>query len=401
MSITGGFFNAKNINGQYDRVYNAEDFAAYFANFISSGVFAEPSDQLKVVPGGGLSINVSVGKAYIKGYWVSVPEVEHLIINPNMTGQTENVKIVCEIDFTDRFPKIKVLEGVTSLLPDNEYQLVLATFSLQVGESEITSAMITDRRPDNNYCGFVTGLVDQINFKELMSQQQAQFEEWFEEMKGQLSEDAAGNLQQQVDLLNQKVVTNTTSADGLVKQALAPGGTMQQGYPLERLYVWGQNPRKNAEPDWISDWRYYNDSIDYSGVTDVGEILRRESNVDPLLFLVEFKWINGNVKIAPVIEYIVTERIYKEVGYYGKYGDDLGWSASASNTDGNGIIYSFDMFIEETAVKALSCSVKLTPVMDSGKFGLRLDKLNVTKQSSLTSGHMVINLGGIGTCSFN
>lgn len=199
MSIVGGFFNAKNVNGLYDRVYNAEDFAAYFANFIRSGVFAQPSNQMKVVPGGGLSVDVSVGKGYIKGYWVDVPQTHHLTVSPNMTGQTEQIKVVCKIDFGNRVPVLEIQENVESLLPENEYELVLATFSLQVGESEITTAMITDRRPDETYCGFVTGLVDQIDFTELMSQQQAQFNEWFNDMKDQLSEDAAGNLQQQID----------------------------------------------------------------------------------------------------------------------------------------------------------------------------------------------------------
>lgn len=203
MSIVGGFFNAKNVNGLYDRVYNAEDFAAYFANFISSGVFAQPSNQMKVVPGGGLSVDVSVGKGYIKGYWVDVPQTHHLTVSPNMAGQTEQIKVVCKIDFGNRVPVLEVQENVESLLPENDYELVLATFSLQVGESEITAAMITDRRPDDAYCGFVTGLVDQIDFTELMSQQKAQFNEWFDAMKGQLSEDAAGNLQIQIDALSE------------------------------------------------------------------------------------------------------------------------------------------------------------------------------------------------------
>lgn len=401
MSIVGGFFNAKNVNGIYDRVYNAEDFAAYFANFISSGVFASPADQMKVVPGGGLSVDVSVGKGYIKGYWVNVTQTEHIVINPNMMGHEEQIKVVCKIDFDTRLPVLEVRENVDNLLPESEYELVLATFNLQVGESEITTAMIADRRPDKEYCGFVTGLVEQVDFKTLMEQEKAQFQEWFEDMKGQLSEDAAGKLQQQVDLLNQKVVINTTNTDGLVKQALAPNGSMQQGFSLERLFVWGQNPRQNAEPGWISDWRYYKDRIDFGGIRNVGEILRREDKTDPMLFFLEFKWINGNVAVAPVIKYLMAEKVYKEVQYYGKYGDDLGWNASSNDRDGSGIIYSFDMFIEETAVKALTCIVKLTPVMDSGKFGLRLDKLSVTKQSGITRGYMTIDLGGIGTCSFN
>lgn len=234
MSIVGGFFNAKNVNGLYDRVYNAEDFAAYFANFISSGVFAQPSNQMKVVPGGGLSVDVSVGKGYIKGYWVDVPQTHHLTVSPNMTGQTEQIKVVCKIDFGNRVPVLEVQENVESLLPENDYELVLATFSLQVGESEITAAMITDRRPDESYCGFVTGLVDQIDFTELMSQQQAQFNDWFDAMKGQLSEDAAGNLQQQIDSI---VIPAKTS------ELINNGGSRKEGnsyYVKRGYYKWAE-----------------------------------------------------------------------------------------------------------------------------------------------------------------
>ena len=36
-------FNAVAVDGEYDRVYKAEDWAWYFATFIANGIFPKPS----------------------------------------------------------------------------------------------------------------------------------------------------------------------------------------------------------------------------------------------------------------------------------------------------------------------------------------------------------------------
>ena len=49
MSQECGFFNAQLNGEEYDRVYLAEQFAAYFASFIGNGVFGKSMQQLEVV----------------------------------------------------------------------------------------------------------------------------------------------------------------------------------------------------------------------------------------------------------------------------------------------------------------------------------------------------------------
>ena len=44
-----GFFDANLVGEEYDRVYLASQFAAYFASFIGNGVYASKSDKLQVV----------------------------------------------------------------------------------------------------------------------------------------------------------------------------------------------------------------------------------------------------------------------------------------------------------------------------------------------------------------
>ena len=64
------FFNAELINGEYDRVYGAEDYARYFSSFIGNGVFPNPSDNLKVIADGkDMKIIIKAGKAWINGYY--------------------------------------------------------------------------------------------------------------------------------------------------------------------------------------------------------------------------------------------------------------------------------------------------------------------------------------------
>ena len=78
-----GFFNAELEGGEYDRVYNAEQFAAYFASFIGNGVFGNSMSELVVVENDtpNMSINVSSGQAWINGWWYRNTEEYNLSVD--------------------------------------------------------------------------------------------------------------------------------------------------------------------------------------------------------------------------------------------------------------------------------------------------------------------------------
>ena len=59
-----GFFNSSD----GDRVYDATDFAAYFGNLVSNGVFYASATNLQATPGNGLAVSVAAGSAWINGY---------------------------------------------------------------------------------------------------------------------------------------------------------------------------------------------------------------------------------------------------------------------------------------------------------------------------------------------
>lgn len=264
MGMVSGFFNAKLINGAYDNVYDAEDFANYFRSFISDGVFAQPSDQLKVVPKSGLTLTVKPGKCYIKGYWGTLSTEFDVTFTPNTTGSPINCVVACVLNPTKTNIDIVTKQNVSTILRDED-SLVLASFTLNPGVSTITTSMITDRRPDNDYCGFVTGVVKQINYQDIVDQTQAQFNEWFDDMKDQLSTDAAGNLQQQIDNIMNTFPTKLSDFENDLPdvsqnvRGIVPKPTYyDNNFSTTRPY--GKNVsfsmgNNNGKPIWIDDGR--------------------------------------------------------------------------------------------------------------------------------------------------
>ena len=90
------------------------------------------------------------------------------------------------------------------------YQIVLAQIYVAAGATKITQANITDTRSNNSVCGIVTGTVKEMDYSQFASQfngyyegfkqsNKADFDTWFNQMKNQLTTDAAGNLQNEID----------------------------------------------------------------------------------------------------------------------------------------------------------------------------------------------------------
>lgn len=201
MAEQSGFFNALESGGVYDRTYDASDFANYFAMFIGTGVFVNPTNNLQVVAKSGLTVTVKKGNAFIDGYWYELTEDKDITFSPNATGYEKKNVVCCTLNKTNRTIIVDKKEGVSSILPVNNgtvHELVLADIVLGVGVSTITNAVITDRRANKKYCGFVKGTVDQIDTTDLFLQFTTAFTEWFDSIKGKLEGDIAGNLQNQI-----------------------------------------------------------------------------------------------------------------------------------------------------------------------------------------------------------
>lgn len=204
-----GFFGAKKLeDGTYDRVYSEIHFAKLFSMFYKNGIFFDDVTNLQVVAKSGLTVTVKAGRAFIDGYWYELDEDMDIVLDVNTTSYAINCSITCTLDRAERKISIVKKQPVTSLLPinnNNKHELVLAVITLGVGVSTITNSVITDYRTNENYCGIVKGTIEQIKTEDLFLQFQAQFTEWFEEVKGVLSGDVAGNLKNQIGNLQNQI----------------------------------------------------------------------------------------------------------------------------------------------------------------------------------------------------
>lgn len=190
---TSGFFNAEILaDGSYDRIYMAEQFAKYFSRFIGNGVFITPASQLKVVPKAGeMGVLISIGDAYINGYWYQNDAVVAKKLS-NASGANSRIdRIVLRWDSSTRTIYSAVLQGTPAALPEapsltrsaDIYELALADISIGKAVTEIKEENITDLRNNSNLCGYVKGVVDQIDTTDLFSQFTASFNSWFADLK--------------------------------------------------------------------------------------------------------------------------------------------------------------------------------------------------------------------------
>lgn len=248
------FFNSRG----GDRKYNAEHWANYFRPLFKTGVF---NGGLQVVANGGMSVKVNAGYAWIDGYGYRNTDKEPLIIDLEVASGNLNrydaIKI--RLDIPERTIYAYAEKGENAASPkrpvnirsDTVFELTIAEVYIAAGTTEITQSMITDTRMDAEKCGWVTGAVEQITFEQITKQfdefftryskqvlteyqdylsnittdeqqatavleeykaqlekyqkeQQAGFESWVESLKDILSEEAVGNLQEEIGEMQKK-----------------------------------------------------------------------------------------------------------------------------------------------------------------------------------------------------
>ena len=206
MAETSGFFDAvyDETLKDYDLKYLAAQFAEYFSLFVGNGVFASPTNQLKVSASEeSLAVIVSSGWAFIGGYWYHNNADLSLSVPSNLTSQIRTDSVRCRYTVSDRSVKMKYVTGDVIPVRNTEvYDLIIAQVIVQPVSSSISNSDITDTRMNESVCGFVKGLLEVETTEDLFAQYNTIFTEWFEGIKGQLSEDAAGNLQAQIGTLS-------------------------------------------------------------------------------------------------------------------------------------------------------------------------------------------------------
>ena len=183
MAVTSGYFNSVND----DRPYNAEQMTLYFEGLISNGIYETIGDKFQVTASEGMTVNVGTGRAMIKSHWIKNDSSLSLSIDAASTQYNRMDAIILRYDATAREITIAVKKGTeTSGMPNapditrtnDDYELWLATVRVMKNTSAITQAMITDFRM-SALCGYVTGLIQQVDTSTLFAQWQAAYEAYY------------------------------------------------------------------------------------------------------------------------------------------------------------------------------------------------------------------------------
>lgn len=270
------FFNAVINNGIPDRVYKAEVFARFFSSFIGNGVFPNPATNLNVVGlNNNMTITVKEGKAWINGYFYE--NTDDLILDiSNADGVLNRIdRIVARLDFFNREIRTYVKKGSFATNPiapaiqrdADIYELAIADIRVNAGTINITQANITDLRLNKELCGIVTGTIEEIDTTTLYNQLQAHIEEksidmktwieeakeyfsnwlsttqteyndnfnsWFDEVKGTLEGDVAGNLLVKINEL-EEVVNNLDLVAS--KVTMSDGNTVEDAITANKTSI--------------------------------------------------------------------------------------------------------------------------------------------------------------------
>lgn len=183
MSVTSGFFDAVNS----DRTYTADQMSTYFEGLISNGVYASIGNKMRVTAGEGMSVMVGTGRAVVSSHWVKNDSALSLSLDAASTQYNRVDAIVIRYDAAARSVTIVVRKGTETAgepgvpIPIHSvsvYELLLASVTVMKNTTAITQSMITDYRT-SAFCGYVTGLINQVDTSTLFSQWQAAYEQYY------------------------------------------------------------------------------------------------------------------------------------------------------------------------------------------------------------------------------
>lgn len=165
--MTEHFYMFDSVDG--DREYTAQDFADYFNEILTTGVFyRNQQPSLRVRQGTGLHTNLDIGGAYVEGYiYRNTAPIEflHAAGNPSYP-RIDRIVIRLDKSISNRYVRTFIKEGTPATNPqppelqrdDMVYEISLAQVRVNPGASSVAS--VTDERLNQDVCGVVSSLIE-------------------------------------------------------------------------------------------------------------------------------------------------------------------------------------------------------------------------------------------------
>lgn len=220
---------------EFDRAVSSKPLKNLIAKLFSNGVLPNPSTNLQVVSGGdGMTVIVKAGFCIINGGLKLEDEDKTLVVQASDNTNPRIDTVVMRWNDNDdvRACDLYIVEGTPSASPvrpnltrsESIYEIGLADIYITARSTSIDSFRITDTRLDTARCGYISSISEfdtstlyaqiQSDLSNFQSEEQADFLAWFEAMRDQLSEDAAGHLQLEIDEVNGRYNGLTQDIDG-------------------------------------------------------------------------------------------------------------------------------------------------------------------------------------------
>lgn len=232
MAWESGFFNS--VNG--DRVYNADHISGLFEGLITDGVYESIGNKLAVQANSGMTIQIASGRGFFGGRWVN-NDAEYLLTLEKADVLLSRYCAVCvrvDLATSGRKAQPYLKYGAVASTPvkptmertNTVKEYCLAYILIKGGVTEITNADIEDARFNTNVCGWVTGLIKQIDANTIYQQQQAILEafltqqeknvqEWVESLTSYLDANAEAKIAADILNLQNREVKKSATFDGL------------------------------------------------------------------------------------------------------------------------------------------------------------------------------------------
>lgn len=220
---TSGFFNS--VNG--DRVYNAQQMSTIFEGLITDGVYASVGNKMAVQPNNGMTIQIASGRGWFAKHWVNNDSEFLITLEASDVTLNRYCAVCVRVDESDSvrnaeiylkysdYATAPVKPTMTRTETVKEY--CLAYVYIKAGAKAITAADIEDTRGNNNLCGWVTGLIEQLSTTTMFEQWQAIFSDWFVSLQNLINENTETML---VGALPVTVTVTLTDADWVAENGV-------------------------------------------------------------------------------------------------------------------------------------------------------------------------------------
>lgn len=225
MALRYGFFDSEIVGydeegmPQFDRAESSDFLAMFLSCLVRSGVLAIPGDSFQVLAGGGMEVRVRPGFGMVEGRLAYDDEEASIVLEAADAHNRRIDRVILRANYPDRKCEILIRTGTPATDPQppelvrdgaDYFEMCLAEVAVRANQAAVTQADITDTRADTDVCGWVTGLIDQVDTHTLFLQWQAayqqfyadsgaEFDAWMEELHAILDGDAVSNLMSEIE----------------------------------------------------------------------------------------------------------------------------------------------------------------------------------------------------------